>query len=141
MPNHSSATIIGHLGRNPETRSTQSGKLIFNAALAVNTGYGDNKRTTWWNVTAFGKTAETLEKFNLAKGMPIGFTGEASLRPWTDKDGNERQSLELSVSSFILLGEKSDREESNRPENASTASRPSGKRIVPDMPFDDEIPF
>ncbi|WP_425107198.1 single-stranded DNA-binding protein [Ancylobacter sp.] len=136
MPNHSSATIIGHLGRNPETRTTQAGKLIFNAALAVNTGYGDNKRTTWRNVTAFGRTAETLEKFNLAKGMPIGFTGEASLRPWTDKDGNERQSLELSVGSFILLGEKSDRDESSRPAPAAKA-----KQVVADAPFDDEIPF
>ena len=106
MPNHASATIIGHLGRDGETRTTQGGKTIFSATLAVNTGYGDSKVTSWWKCTAFGKTAETLERFNLTKGTVIGFTGEPSLRPWTDKDGNEKQSLELTVSNFILLGSK-----------------------------------
>ena len=129
MPNHASATIIGHLGRDAETRNTQSGKVIFSATLAVSTGYGDNKRTTWWSVSAFGKTAETLERFNLTKGAPIGFQGEPSIREYEDKDGNKRQSLELMVSNFILLGEKSD----------TPTSKP--KPISNEPAFDDECPF
>jgi len=133
MPNHASATIIGHLGREPETRATQSGSKVFSTALAVNTGYGDNKRTTWWNVSAFGKTAETLEKFNLSKGDAIGFTGEVSMRPWKDKDGNEKQSLELAVRDFILLGSKDEA----KPETSYSKPKP----INNDEPFNDTIPF
>lgn len=133
MPNHSQATIIGHLGRDPEIRKTQSGSTVFSVTMAVNTGYGDNKRTTWWSISAFGKTAETLEKFNLAKGAVIGFVGEVSLRPWQDKDGNEKQSLELAARDFILLGEKGDAK--------SDTSYSKPKKISEDAPFDDEIPF
>lgn len=108
MPNHASATIIGHLGREGEVRMTNSGSKVFSTTMAVNTGYGDNKTTTWWKVSAFGKTAETLEKFNLSKGDVIGFVGEPYQRAWKDKEGNEKLSLELNVSNFILLGEKKD---------------------------------
>ena len=107
MPNFASATVIGHLGKTPEVRSTQSGSKVFSATLAVNTGYGDNKRATWWNISAFGKQAETLEKFNLAKGDVIGFTGEVSLREY-ESNGSKGKSLELAVRDFILLGEKKD---------------------------------
>lgn len=134
MPNHASATVIGHLGRDPETRNTTSGTLVFSATLAVNTGFGDKKRTTWWNVSAFGKTAETLERFNLAKGAAIGFTGEPSNREWTDKENNTRVSLELSANGFILVGDKAEgagpRQAAAKPKQATTA--PAG---------DDECPF
>lgn len=125
MPNYSNATIIGHLGKAPEVRKTQDGKTIVNTTLAVNTGYGDNKRCTWWNVSAFGKQAETLEKFNLAKGDVIGFTGEVSMREY-ESNGSKRQSLELSVRDFILLGEKKD-------------AKPSA--VSDEKPFSDDIPF
>lgn len=133
MPNHASATIIGHLGREPETRATQSGSKVFSTVLAVNTGYGDNKRTTWWNVSAFGKTAETLEKFNLSKGDAIGFTGEVSMREYIDKENNKRQSLELAVRDFILLGSKDDAK------SETSYSKP--KQISQDAPFSDEVPW
>lgn len=128
MPNHASATIIGHLGRDPETRTTAGGTLTFKATLAVSTGYGQNKVTTWWNITVFGKKAEALERFNLAKGNVIGFTGEPSLREYTDKDGNKRFSADFAANDFILLGDKSDKP-------AAAAPAKDG------MPFDDTIPF
>jgi len=136
VPNFATATIIGHLGRDPETRTAQSGTVVFNAALAVNTGYGNNKRTTWWSIAAFGKTAERLESFNLKKGVAIGFQGEPSIREWEDRDGNKRQTLELSASTFILVGEKPEGEEVAR--SAPAAAK---KVVTEDRPFDDEIPF
>jgi single-strand DNA-binding protein len=131
MPNHASATIIGHLGKKPELRTTQSGAKLLNATMAVNTGYGDNKRTTWWNVTVFGKQAETLDGFNLDKGDVIGFTGEVSVREY-ESNGSKRQSLELSVRDFILLGEKKDAKPSASATPAKISSEP---------PFNDDIPF
>jgi len=134
MPNHASATIIGHLGRDPESRSTAGGTLTFKATLAVNTGYGASKATTWWNITVFGKKAEALERFNLVKGTAIGFIGEPSIREYTDKDGNKRFSADLTANDFILLGDKAD-----APAAKQAAAEP--KKIAEDAPFDDEIPF
>lgn len=131
MPNHASATLIGHLGRDPETRSTAGGTLTFKAVLAVNTGFGANKTTTWWNITAFGKKAEALERFNLTKGIAIGFSGEPSIREYKDKDGNTRFSADLAANDFILLGEKGE-----------TSEKPAPKKATSDAPFDDDtIPF
>lgn len=130
MPNYSNATIIGHLGKNPEVRKTQSGTTVYSATLAVSTGYGDNKRTTWWNVSAFGKQAETLEKFGLAKGDVVGFSGEAFMREY-QSNGNTRHSLELAVRDFILLGSKKEGATEQNPKPAPQS----------DAPFDDEIPF
>ncbi len=134
MPNHASATLIGHLGRDPETRATQSGTKITSTSLAVSTGYGDHKRTTWWNLVAFEKTGESMERF-LSKGDAAMFVGEPSLREWQDKDGATRQSLELTVQRLVLMGGKDDTRATPEPRKAAP------KKVTEDAPFDDEIPF
>lgn len=136
MPNHASATLIGHLGRDPETRRTQGGVDITTVSMGVSTGYGNNKKTTWWNIVAFDKTGEAMVN-HLSKGDAAMFIGEPSLRDYTDKDGNSRQSLELTVQRMVLLGGKPDDQRSSAP-----ASKPAAKKAAPaDAPFDDEIPF
>lgn len=133
MPNHAAAQLIGHLGRDPETRRTQSGTEITTASMAVSTGYGNNKKTTWWNLIAFDKTGEAMCNF-LKKGDSAMFVGEPSLREYEDKEGNKRSSLELTVQRMVLLGGKDD---------DRLASKPSPKqaKVSEDAPFDDEIPF
>lgn len=115
MPNLAHIVLTGHLGRDPETRHTQAGKAITSFSLAVKTGYGEYERTTWWNITCFGKTGETAEKF-LTKGQAVCVIGEPSLRGWKDKEGNEKQTLEVSVDKIVLLGTKDERAPSKAPE-------------------------
>ncbi len=137
MPNLANATLIGHLGRDPETRTTASGTVTFKATLAVNTGYGQNKVTTWWNVTVFGKKAEALERFNFVKGVAVGFIGEPSVREYTDKDGNKRFSADLIANDFVLLGDRADNAE--RPEAKPVSVEP--KQATEQAPFNDDIPW
>ena len=40
-------TATGRLGRDVEVRTTQSGTTVANLAIAVDAGYGDNKKTQW----------------------------------------------------------------------------------------------
>lgn len=132
MPNHASATLIGHLGRDPETRRTQSGVDITSVSMGVSTGYGNNKKTTWWNIIAFDKTGEAMVN-HLKKGDAAMFVGEPALREWKDKDDATRQSLELTVQRMVLIGGKDD----SRSERAPVKTKPASS----DAPFDDEIPF
>lgn len=134
MPNHASATLIGHLGREPETRATQSGINITSVSLAVSTGYGNAKKTTWWNLVAFEKTGEAMCNF-LKKGDAAMFIGEPALREWQDKDGATRQTLELTVQRMVLLGGKDEASADTRKPAAQV------KKATADAPFDDEIPF
>lgn len=131
MPNHASATIIGHLGKDPQVRITNGGKEMAQFSVAVNTGFKDDKKTTWWNVVCFGKTSEVAARY-LSKGSVALFEGEPVLEEYQDKDGNKRTSLKLVVNRLTLLDNKA----KDEPE---TKSPP--KKISNDAPFDDDIPF
>ena len=45
---------VGRLGRDPETRFTQGGKAVTSLAIAIDSGWGDNKKTTWLNAALWG---------------------------------------------------------------------------------------
>lgn len=119
--------LSGHLGKDPEARVTANGMKVTSFSLAVKTGYGEKAQSTWYRCTAFGKTAETAEKY-LRKGQPVSVVGEPSLREWDKNDGTKGQSLEVAVDKIHLLGDK--------PTAASTA-----KPIANVPAHDDEIPF
>ena len=72
-------TITARLARPPEVRETNSGTTICNLTLPNDTGWGDNKTTTWWTCTLFGKRAEAAAK-HLDKGQWVTVNGEPSLR-------------------------------------------------------------
>jgi single-strand DNA-binding protein len=107
MPNHALIVLTGHLGKDPELRTTQDGKVLANFSLAVKTGYGERSISTWYNCVAFGKTAEAVSKY-LKKGDATTITGEPSLRQYTTKDGNKGQSLEVAVDKLVLINQKDD---------------------------------
>jgi single-strand DNA-binding protein len=60
--------IVGHLGRDPEMRYTPAGQAVTNFNLAANRQYTDSsgqvvKETTWFRVSAWGKTAENCNQY------------------------------------------------------------------------------
>lgn len=63
MPNFSQVQLIGHLGREPETRSLQSGDTVTNFSLATNVKRNQDDITTWWNCSMFGKRGLTLAQY------------------------------------------------------------------------------
>jgi single-strand DNA-binding protein len=108
MPNHASVSLIGHLGRDPELKFLQTGTALLKWSLAVSTGYGEKRATTWWNCTMFGQRCEKLAEM-LAKGQAIHVTGEPSLREYDGREGGKRQSLDVRVSDVTLLGKDTPR--------------------------------
>ncbi len=61
--------IIGHIGQDPETRSTHAGNAVTNFSVATTAQWKDKEsgerqeRTDWHSVVAFGKLAEICEKY------------------------------------------------------------------------------
>jgi len=125
MPNYANATIIGHLGNDPETRYTPNQTAVASFSVAVNTGYGEKKVVTWWRVSLFGKRAETAAK-HLKKGAAVVINGEPSIREWTDKGDNKRQSLEIRGNDWTFAGAR----------EQQPAAQPEAQ-----PEFDDDIPF
>lgn len=110
-------TIIGNLGRDPETRYTPSGALNVQFSIATNRRWRDSQgqeqeNTTWFRVTAWGRLAETLvsltERGALAKGRQVYVEGRLEAREFTGNDGQVRTSLDVNANEIQLLGNRQD---------------------------------
>lgn len=73
------ANIAGNIGKDAEFKTTQGGDPFCRFSVAVSTGWGDRKATTWWDVTRWGKGAEKLAPM-LTKGTKVSVSGEVSTR-------------------------------------------------------------
>ena len=130
-------TIIGNLGADPEIRQTQSGDPIANLRVAVSDSWKDKssgewkEKTEWVPVTAFGQSAKYAEQY-LRKGMKIYAEGAYTTRKWTDQNGNDRYSTEVTISAFkgqiLNLTAKSDgdRQDSGSSSRSQTQTSSSG---------------
>ncbi len=114
---YNKVSIIGNLGRDPETRYTPSGAMNVQFSVATSRRYNDRdgqqqESTTWFRVTAWGRLAETLDKFTqsgvLAKGRQVYVEGRLEQREFTGQDGQSRTSLDVNASEFQLLGNRGD---------------------------------
>lgn len=103
--------IIGNLGRDPEIRYSQQGLAIVNFPVATSEQWTDKnsgerqEKTEWHRIVAFGKPAETLEKY-LNKGSQIYIEGRLQTSTY-DKEGQTHYSTEIVVNNFQFLGGRS----------------------------------
>ena len=130
--------LQGRLTSAPETRETSSGTSVANFSLAVDRGFGEDKKTDFIPCVAFGKTAETIIKF-VAKGTLILVSGSLQTKSWEDKDGNKRTGFEVMVQEFAFCETKS---------NSSTNSSAETKKAVQgeisglnEVNSNDDLPF
>jgi single-strand DNA-binding protein len=87
-------TFSGRLTADAESRYTNSGTVVSNFSIAVDTGYGDYKRTEFIRCVMFKR--ENLVQY-LTKGKPVIVSGEYQERKWQDREGQERRSVEILV--------------------------------------------
>jgi len=110
-------TLIGNLGRDPETRYTPSGALNVQFSVATNRRWTDQngqqqERTTWFRVTAWRRLAETLvqlaEQGALVKGKQVYVSGSIEAREYQDQNNLTRTSLDVTADDLLLLGSRQD---------------------------------
>ena len=82
----------GRLTRDCEVRTTQSGTTISSFSIAVDSGFGEYKRTDFINCKFFKR--EQLAQY-LTKGKAVIVSGELQTEKWTDKSGNERTGFSI----------------------------------------------
>jgi single-strand DNA-binding protein len=136
--------LVGHLGRDPETRYNADGGAITNISVATSESWKDKasgekqERTEWHRVVAFQRLAEIMGEY-LKKGALVYIEGKLQTRKWQDKDGNDRYSTEIVADRMQMLGGKRDGEAQERePEPKKQAPQKTGGKFD-DM--DDDIPF
>lgn len=137
---------VGHLGRDPEIRRTQSGAPVASFSLATSERWTDKstgekrEKTEWHNCVVFNEPLVKLIEQYVKKGSKIYVEGSNSTRKWTDKQGVERYVTEVVLKAFnsaIVLLDRAERapsasEDAHSSGNSAPAPRPE---------FNDEIPF
>lgn len=102
--------IVGHLGRDPESRYLQSGTLVvsFTIAASGRRRSGGEPGTTWFRVSAFGEQAERLanmvERGYITKGKMLYVEGQLEQTQFQGNDGQPRTSLEVTMSDWQFIG-------------------------------------
>lgn len=155
------ATILGHLGADPETRYTGNGSAVCSMRIATSEKWRDKQtgelqeHTEWHSVTAFGRTAEVAAEY-LHKGSQVFIEGRIRTEKYTDKEGVERYSTKIIADSLQLLGGRQERGGSESQQQRSPARQSHGERTSannhgstrgksrqapPADDFEDDIPF
>lgn len=146
--------IVGNLGRDPELRYTPQGNAVCSFSVATSEKRRDKGGdmqdiTTWFRVTLWGKQAETASKY-LTKGKPVYIEGRLRTEEWTDRDGNNRQSLEVNATDMQFIGAGGRSEEyagggggasSSDSDFESGGGGHSASEMNQSVPNDDDIPF
>lgn len=94
-----SCSFSGTLGKDPEVRHFEDGKMVANFSIAVN-GRGDS--TLWMPVKVWGKQVQIIADY-VKKGSQIIVSGELENETW-QKEGQERSRIALNCRNFTLLG-------------------------------------
>ena len=144
MSSLNQVSLIGHLGRDPETRSFSNGGSVTNLRVATSETWKDKtsgerkEATEWHSVAIFGPLADVAARF-LRKGSKVFLQGTLKTRKW-QKDGTDHYSTEVVLQGFgaqmVMLDGKGGGGDS-APRSTPSESRPAAKQAD----LDDEIPF
>ena len=138
--------LMGRLTRDPETRTTPSGKSVTSFSLAVDR-VGADDQADFFDVTAWEKTGELVQQY-LTKGRRALVQGRLRQDSWDDKEtGKKRSRVEVVASDVTFLdGPSGDSGSSSATSSSSASSKKKSDDVViediDDKPIDlSEIPF
>lgn len=100
-------TLIGHVGRDPDVRTTKAGKKVANFSLATNRKVGDQEATDWHRLTLWDRTAQFVEDY-VKTGDRIYVEGSLRYDSY-ERDGVVIPTAEIDVREVIILSSKEGR--------------------------------
>lgn len=159
------ASLIGNVGRDPETRTTQAGTVVATFSLATSEQWTDKasgekvEKTQWHRVVVWDdRLVDVAEKY-IKKGSKVFVEGRIENRKYVDKDGHEREISEIVLNKFnsqiivLDLGGATQGRGAEAPAQPSPdirqragsaaegARRPPRQPSAPRHDLDDDIPF
>lgn len=104
--------LLGNVGKDPDIRKLEGGITVASFPLATSEYFkdknsGDKKeQTEWHNIVMWRNVAEYVEKSELKKGDRLYLEGKIRTRKWTDKDENQRITIEIIADTFTIINRK-----------------------------------
>jgi single-strand DNA-binding protein len=162
MASLNKVTLIGNLGRDPETRYLPNGDAVTNISVATTDTWKDKngekqEKTEWHRVSLYRRLAEIAGEY-LKKGSQVYIEGRIEYREY-EKDGQKRYTTDIVANEMKMLGSRQGAGDPSDRDSASTSERPprpsagtsggggggSGGNAAPAKKkvddFDDDIPF
>ena len=138
--------LLGNLTRDPEIRYSQGEKQIAVArfSLAVNRRFAKDGETNtdFFNCTAFGKTAEFIEKY-FRQGSRMSLVGRIENNNYTNKNGEKVYSVQIMVEE-VEFAERKSSQSNNQTQNQNQTAQANGEdddfMNIPDG-IEDGLPF
>lgn len=140
--------LVGNVGQDPEIRTTQDGREIANFSLATSESWKDKtsgekrEKTEWHRIVVFSQGLVNIIKNYIKKGSKLYIEGSLQTRKWTDSQGVEKYTTEISLQNFNstlqILDSRGDRQDSS--DSYSTPAKPRNNNVAVEE-SDDEIPF
>lgn len=106
-------TIVGNLGKDPESKFLPSGGAVSNFSVATSESWKDKntgqpqERTEWHRICAFGKLAEICNEY-LRKGSKVYVEGALRTRKWQDQSGQDKYTTEIVIDEMQMLDSRGD---------------------------------
>lgn len=128
-------TCTTRLYKDAEQRFTKNGDSIVSFRGAVDSGFGQNKKSSWLKFNLWGKRGDALLPY-LKDKTQVVVSGEWSNDEYTDKEGNKRTSAEVRVNELTLVGVKPEGQQAAQPRQQAPAPQQSaGDWDDSDIPF------
>lgn len=137
---------MGRLVRDPEIRYSQQGGAIADFTIAIDRRYKREGQpdADFFQVTAFGKLAEFVEKY-LVKGTKIVYSAEVQNNNYEDKNGVKHYGTKMIANSIEFAESKkaaSDNAPAEEPKTSNTAPAVDDEFMnVADGVDDESLPF
>lgn len=122
------AQAIGNITRDPEIRTTTSGKHVMSFGVATNERWKDKasgetkERSEFHNIVAWAELAQEVQKF-IKKGNRVYVSGRVQTRSWETQTGQKRTTTEIIADQVLLLGVKNAQALSSVQSDSLTPSR------------------
>lgn len=148
--------LVGHLGRDPETRSFQSGGKVCNLRIATSENWKDKntgerrESTEWHSVAIFQEGLVRVAEQYLRKGSKVYIEGKLQTRRWQDQSGQDRYSTEIVLQGFggtlVMLDGKQESSGNSgggyqEPEGYGGSGYGAGGRPSDNFDLGDDVPF
>lgn len=128
--------ITGRIASDPETRNTQTGLTVYNFRFC------DDYTNDFFSCTAFGQTAERMDKLQITKGTKLTLFGSIKNDEFTDKTGAKRITTKIIVNNFSFGTKKADVEAqpATQPRTQTATKQPIATEIPEEfMAMDDGL--
>ena len=126
-------TMIGRLTKDPEVRYTDKNLAIARFSIAVNRKFNKDE-TDFFDVTAFGKTGELVEKY-VKKGSKIGIVGRLQMDSYENKNGDKVKAVKIIADEIEFLDSKREDPPKEEPPKSDESFMDIPDNIADDLPF------